>query len=138
MQHWIEIRHKGEQKGKGLSKWDSLQKARYNKRLSGSDILIDFFDWMEKENILTRAEINSVTKTNFERILRPHYLPFLKINRNKNYWISPSDIEIFKVRMRAVQKNLSGKNVGEVYDNAKIASFYDKISFELYLSLIHI
>ena len=64
--------------------------------------------------------------------MRPHYLPFLKINRNKNYWISPSDIEIFKVRMRAVQKNLSGKNVGEVYDNAKIASFYDKISFELY------
>lgn len=70
---------------------------------------------MEKENILTRAEINSVTKTNFERILRPHYLPFLKINRNKNYWISPSDIEIFKVRMRAVQKNLSGKNVGGRY-----------------------
>lgn len=132
MQHWIEIRHKGEQKGKGLSKWDSLQKARYNKRLSGSDILIDFFDWMEKENILTRDEINSVTKTNFERILRPHYLPFLKINRNKNYWISPLDIEIFKVRMKAVQKHLSGKNVGEVYDNAKIASFYDKVSFELY------
>ena len=51
MQHWIEIRHKGEQKGKGLSKWDSLQKARYNKRLSGSDILIDFFRLDGKKKI---------------------------------------------------------------------------------------
>ena len=41
--HWMEIRHMGEQGGKGLSKWNSVQKARFNRSLNGTDALLDFW-----------------------------------------------------------------------------------------------
>lgn len=44
MRHWMEIRHMGEQSGKGLSKWNSVQKARFNRMQTGSDALLDFWD----------------------------------------------------------------------------------------------
>ena len=79
MRHWMEIRHMGEQSGKGLSKWNSVQKARFNRMQTGSDALLDFWDWMIANSILSEAEILSVTKTNWQRILREKYFQFLKI-----------------------------------------------------------
>ena len=67
MQHWMEIRHMGEQNGKGLSKWNSVQKARYNRRQTGSDALLDFWDWMVSKKILSNEEISRVTKTNWHQ-----------------------------------------------------------------------
>ena len=70
MRHWMEIRHMGEQGGKGLSKWNSVQKARFSRIQTGSDALLDFWDWMIANNILSNEEIFRVTKTNWQRILR--------------------------------------------------------------------
>lgn len=60
----------GEQSGKGLSKWNSVQKARFNRMQTGSDVLLDFWDWMLANNILSNKEIFRVTKTNWQRVLR--------------------------------------------------------------------
>ena len=46
LRHWMEVRHMGEQGGKGLSKWNSVQKARFGRIQSGSDSLLDFWDWL--------------------------------------------------------------------------------------------
>ena len=73
MRHWMEIRHMGEQSGKGLSKWNSVQKARFKRMQTGSDALLDFWDWMIANNILSYEEISIVTKTNWQRILREKY-----------------------------------------------------------------
>lgn len=70
MRHWMEIRHMGEQSGKGLSKWNSVQKARFNRMQTGSDVLLDFWDWMLANNILSNEEIFRVTKTNWQRVPR--------------------------------------------------------------------
>jgi hypothetical protein len=56
------LRHMGEQGGKGLSKWNSVQKMRFQKKQTGSDALLDFWTWMDKNKILTFTQIMDVTK----------------------------------------------------------------------------
>lgn len=132
LRHWMEIRHMGEQDGKGLSKWNSVQKARYNRTKNGADKLLDFWDWMIKEKILTNEEISKVTLTNWNRILREKYYPFLKIQFDRYYSVLPKDYDVFKERIRAIQQELAGKSVAIVYDNDKIEEFYNVISNNLY------
>lgn len=132
MRHWMEIRHMGEQGGKGLSKWNSVQKARFNRMQTGSDALLDFWDWMIANNILSNEEIFRVTKTNWQRILREKYFPFLKIQYNGVYSVLPTDIDIFKERIQAVQQALDGQTVAIVYDQERIEVFFNSISDTLY------
>ena len=132
MNHWMEIRHMGEQKGKGLSKWNSVQKSRYLQNQTGKDDLMDFWDWMISECILSKEEIYQVTKTNWQRILREKYFDFLKINYNDGYYVLPNDINTFTERIKAVQKELAGQTVAIVYDKSKIEEFYNLIANKLY------
>lgn len=132
MRHWMKIRHMGEQGGKGLSKWNSVQKARFNRIQTGSDVLLDFWDWMIENSILSKEQILSVTKTNWQRILREKYFPFLKIKYDGNYSVLPKDINVFKERIRAVQQKLDGQTVAVVYDQKRIEEFFNLISNMLY------
>lgn len=130
--HWMEIRHMGEQGGKGLSKWNSVQKARFNRSLNGTDALLDFWDWMIEKDILTYEEIMSVTKTNWQRILRDKYFPFLKIQLEPKYSVLAPDIQLFTERIKEIQKELAGQTVAIVYDQERIEQFYNQISENLY------
>ena len=132
MRHWMEIRHMGEQSGKGLSKWNSVQKARFNRMQTGSDSLLDFWDWMIAQNILSNEEIARVTKTNWQRILREKYFPFLKIQNDGKYSVLPEDIDAFSERIKAVQQELDGQTVAIVYDQTQIDKFFNLISNKLY------
>lgn len=132
MRHWMEIRHMGEQSGKGLSKWNSVQKARFNRMQTGSDALWDFWDWMITNSILSEEEILSVTKTNWQRILREKYFPFLKIQYDGNYSVLPKDIDVFTYRIKEVQQKLAGQTVAIVYDQIRIEEFFNSISNALY------
>ena len=132
LRHWMEIRHMGEQGGKGLSKWNSVQKARFSRIQSGSDQLLDFWDWMVDEGILTKEEIFAVTKTNWQRILREKYFPFLKLQLDDCYSVIQKDMATFTERIRAIQQELQGKTVAIVYDSERIDQFYDSISEKLY------
>lgn len=132
MRHWMEIRHMGELSGKGLSKWNSVQKARFNRMQTGSDALLDFWDWMITNSILSEEEILSVTKTNWQRILREKYFPFLKIQYDGNYSVLPKDIDVFTYRIKEVQQKLAGQTVAIVYDQIRIEEFFNSISNALY------
>ncbi len=132
LRHWMEIRHMGEQDGKGLSKWDSLQKSRFNRKQTGADALLDFWDWMVEEDILSSDEISQVTKTNWQRILREKYFPFLRIQYDGQYKVSEKDKEVFADRIRGVQNALSGQTVAIVYDQVRIEEFYNGVSNALY------
>ena len=132
LRHWMEIRHMGEQDGKGLSKWDSVQKSRFNRKQTGTDALLDFWDWMIEEGILSNEEILQVTKTNWQRILREKYFPSLKIKYDGQYTVLEKDKDSFIDRIRGVQKALSGQTVAIVYDQIRIEEFYNNVSNTLY------
>lgn len=132
VRHWMELRHMGEQGGKGLSKWNSVQKMRFQKKQTGSDALLDFWTWMDENKILTFQQIMDVTKTNWQRILREAYFPFLKINFDGKYHVAPKDLQVFADRIREIQRRLAGQTVGIVYDQQRIDEFYNKKSQEMY------
>lgn len=132
LRHWMEVRHMGEQGGKGLSKWNSVQKARFGRIQSGSDSLLDFWDWLMSSGILTNDEIYRVTKTNWQRVLREKYFPFLKLQYSDHYSVLPQDLDLFIERIRAVQQGLDGKTVAIVYDQERIEEFYNTVSEKLY------
>lgn len=132
LRHWMEIRHMGEQEGKGLSKWDSVQKSRFNRKQTGADALLDFWDWMIEEGIFSNEEILQVTKTNWQRVLREKYFPFLRIKYDGQYKVPEKDKNAFIDRIRGVQKALSGQTVAVVYDQVRIEEFYNSVSNALY------
>lgn len=132
VRHWMELRHMGEQGGKGLSKWNSVQKMRFQKKQTGSDALLDFWTWMDESKILTFQQIMDVTKTNWQRILREAYFPFLKISFDGKYHVAPKDLRVFADRIREIQRRLVGQTVGIVYDQERIDKFYNDLSQEMY------
>ena len=132
LRHWMEVRHMGEQGGKGLSRWNSVQKARFGRIQSGADSLLDFWDWLISNGILTSDEIYRVTKTNWQRVLREKYFPFLKLQYSDHYSVLPQDLDLFIERIRAVQQGLDGKTVAIVYDQERIEEFYNTVSEKLY------
>jgi histone H3/H4 len=131
--HWIEIRHMGEQKGKGVSKWNSIQKERFDKKIRGESRLLDFWADLEKYKVLEYDQIMSITKTNWERILREVGISFLGIHKSGQKLVIPmDDLEEFTKKMRCVHKRLANQTVGIVYDQEKIDAFFDDVSMELY------
>ena len=133
VQHWIELRHLGEQKGKGLSKWNSVQQSRYQKKHQGENGLIDFWDFIADKGILNREQISEITKTNWQRILGDKGCEFLKIHKNdERFTVLETDTDIFTFRMRKVHEKLANQTVAIVYDQERIASFLRELSLELY------
>ena len=131
LSHFMELRHLGEREGVGTVKWNSKQKDRFDYRMNGKENLSVFLDKLEQEGILTAAQIDAVTKTNWERILRPVGLSFLGLEKEgRTYNIVAEDIEEFKTKMQIVADALAGSTVAKVYDNDKILEFFEKIKTE--------
>lgn len=81
LDHWIELRHLGNNNGVGTDKWDAIQKERYTKNKTGKSLLLDFFDKLLNTNTLNDDEIQSITKTNWERVLTKSGLNFLGLEK---------------------------------------------------------
>lgn len=110
--HWIEIKHLGENEGRGTAKWSAIQKARYDQNTKGQNKFLDFLYEMERNNILTLVESGSITKTNWERILRDYGLKFLNMGKGDDkYEIPYDDLEEFKKKMKAIHRKLNNQTV---------------------------
>ncbi len=129
--HAIELRHSGEQNGIGTVKWNSKQKGRFDYRVHGKANLVIFLDFLENEGILTSQQIVSVTKTNWERILRPVGLDFFRLlKESSTYKILPGCKDEFTQKIRLVADTLRGQTVGLVYGQKEIEEFFEKMEEE--------
>ena len=132
LQHWIQIRHLGLNKGRGIEGWDSVQKSRYEQRMYGVNALIDFWDRLVELNILSLHEIRSVSKTNWERLLLKKGRDFLGLEKHQSNYQLPEDLRIFTLKIRAIIEKLKNRTVGIVYDNEKRQVFLDEVNQELF------
>lgn len=131
--HWIEIKHQGENEGRGTASWSAIQKARFDKKTQGESLILDFWENLEKLKILSGDEILEITKTNWERILRDYGLDFLGLKKQKNAYIIPlDDIIEFEKKIKEIHKLLANQTVAIVYDQERIELFFDKVSMNLY------
>jgi len=128
LKHFLEVRHLGEQGGVGTVKWDAKQIARFNFHAYGKENLVVFLDKLESEGFLTSDQIAGVTKTNWDRILRPVGLNFLKLTKIHNtYSFLPEDQAEFIEKIRMVADALNGETVSIVYDQKDIEKFFRRM-----------
>lgn len=135
LQHWIQLRHLGLNRGKGLATWDSVQKARYEKKIFGINALLDFWDSLTENGILTVDQISAISKTNWERILNKKGRVYLGLDKSGTSYIlpkSPEKLHDFTIRMRKISEKLAHQTVAVVYDNNRIQKLLDEIHSELY------
>jgi len=126
--HFLQIRHLGEYGGVGTVRWDAKQKDRFDYRVYGKENLVIFLDDLESRGILTAEQIDGVTKTNWERILRPIGLEFFHLNKvGGTYEVQAGYEEEFAQKIRMVATALYKKSVGIVYDQEKIEEFFAKM-----------
>lgn len=131
--HWIGLKHLGVQGGKGTDGWDATQKARYQKKISGKNQLLDFWSQLIDLSILSEEQIKKITKTNWERLISSKLvLDFLGIVKNDMELTIPKDnIKEFQLKIEKFYERLKGKTVKAVYDREAIQQLIDNISVEL-------
>ena len=132
LNHWIEIKHLGLNSGIGTDKWNSIQKERYLKNKTGNSLLLDFLNKLEQNNILTNNEISLITKTNWERILSKLGLHFLDIKKDSDTYILPTDLELFKTKIRSIYDAIKNQTVEVVYNKERQTELYNQISMDLF------
>lgn len=137
LEQWIELRHNGVKDGKGLDTWGGREKENWNKYRGRNTPLLDFHEYLISQNILAYDQINSVSKTNWERILGVIGRKYLGITYEDKKFNVIVPIEEFKKRITKTIEKLSGKSVGIVYDKEAIEKFFYGINFNEVDNLKH-
>ena len=131
----LEQRHLGEQNGVGVVAWNATQKERFYALHHGNSTLLSFLDDLISRGILTKEQVSSVTKTNWERILRPIGLDFLKLKKENSLYVIPEEnLSEFSQKIKLIADKLSGQTVAVVYSTDEIKKFLSEIEEE-YISL---
>lgn len=68
--HWIELRHTGENEGRGVVSWGAKEKARFNQRLGKPSSALQVLEFVRKNSNLNKEEIESLNKPNISSIQR--------------------------------------------------------------------
>ena len=68
--HWIELRHTGENKGAGIVDWGATEKARFKQRRSGKkETCLQILDYLQEQGVITPELRSKVPVTSFKRLL---------------------------------------------------------------------
>jgi hypothetical protein len=68
-EHWITLRHTGENEGAGTVRWGADESARFRARSGGVEIHTQALDFLENNGHLTPAERSKVPVTSLKRLL---------------------------------------------------------------------
>ena len=68
-QHWIELRHTGENEGAGIVRWGSDEAARFRARTVGLEIHSQALNFLEKRGYLTPEARRKVPAASYKRLI---------------------------------------------------------------------
>ncbi len=68
-QHWIELRHTGENDGAGIVRWGSDEGARFRARSGGLEVHSQALNFLEDRGYLSPEERRKVPATSFKRLI---------------------------------------------------------------------
>lgn len=68
--HWIELRHTGENEGRGVVRWGAKETARFNQRLGKPSSALQVLDFVRKNANLNEEERKALEKPNLSSIQR--------------------------------------------------------------------
>ncbi|HYE80893.1 MAG TPA: ParB/Srx family N-terminal domain-containing protein [Clostridia bacterium] len=127
LEQWIELRHNGEQEGKGLDPWGAPEKQNWNKYRGKKTPLLDFQTHLIEEGILDKDQVFSISKTNWDRILGTVGRSYLGLDFIESKYCIIIGIQDFITRINKTIEALKGKSVGTVYDNEAIDTFFKSL-----------
>lgn len=97
--HWIQLRHEGQQDGRGTKSWDATQIARYAQkrgRRNPNIQAIKLLDFAENHGLISAADRTQYSITTLQRYLSNPVFRNLWGLGNKEDLISKHDLETFK------------------------------------------
>ena len=128
--HWIELKHTGENQGAGQVSWDAKQTARFkSQKKDSSRPYIWVVDFMEKNGI--HLELGNAT--NFERIITTAYVKKktgLNFKNNKLVFTKEKQSVLKNLQKIVNEINKRDFNVGKIYDAKKREKWIDKVLIE--------
>lgn len=68
-EHWIKLRHTGENEGAGIVPWGGDEASRFRARGGSKDLSTQALDYLERHNALTPEERSKVPATSLRRLL---------------------------------------------------------------------
>jgi hypothetical protein len=68
-EHWIKLRHTGENDGAGIVPWGGDEASRFRARGGPKDLSTQALDYLERHNVLTPDERSKIPATSLKRLL---------------------------------------------------------------------
>lgn len=121
-QHWIQLRHTGENEGRGVVPWGADEKARFRARTAPAPLHTQVLDWLEKRGVLSREKRAAVPSTTLKRLVEdPDVRDKLGIERQSGDLALVGDEKrVAKALMYVIDALASGRTkVTDVYTKKK-------------------
>jgi len=129
-QHWIELRHTGQNDGAGTVPWGSHESSRYRARLGKIEPHRELLDRLENDGHISADDLATLKTTNFKRLVEsPVVRDKLGIDiRNKRVLLRTDWASAAKALAWVVHNlNNSGISVGEIYTAKQREKYARKI-----------
>ncbi len=116
-EHWIKLRHTGENEGAGIVPWGGDEASRFRARGGSKDLSTQALDYLERQNVLTPGERAKVPSTSLKRLLgTPEVRDKLGIDLQEGkLMICADDRRVIKA-LKHVTDDLSSENGTKVKD----------------------
>ncbi|RIK29009.1 MAG: hypothetical protein DCC56_14190 [Anaerolineae bacterium] len=131
--HWIQLRHTGENKGAGVVKWGSAETARFKQRSGSKEIHIQVLEFLESRGDIKSNERRKVPITSLQRLLTsPYVRTKLGIDlRDGEIVTRYSDNQVAKGLKRVVRDLATGAvPVKKIYTKEDKIQYIDNITSE--------
>ena len=133
---WVELKHTGEQGGKGIVKWDSYAQQRFNERQGRKSIGLQAIDFLREvtDDEDLKKKLNHIPLSNMERLLRdPDIRNTIGIQIENETLKTDLIVKEVKKGLEKIAKDLSGNiKVQDIYykdDREKYIASFSKIEF---------
>jgi hypothetical protein len=126
-EHWIKLRHTGENDGAGIVPWGGDESSRFRARGGSKDISTQVLDYLERNKTLTSEERSKIPTTSLKRLLAtPEVRKNLGLDlQDGELKVRADDKKVIKA-LKYVIDDLSSK------DGTKVKDIYTKDQRKVY------
>jgi hypothetical protein len=116
-EHWIKLRHTGENEGAGIVPWGGDETNRFRARGGRKDLSTQALDYLERHNVLTPEDRSKVPATSLKRLLgTPEVRDKLGLDLQDGELIVRADDKKVTKALKYVTNDLAAENGTKVKD----------------------
>jgi hypothetical protein len=124
--HWIKLRHTGENKGAGIVPWGSVESDRFRSRSGSMELSTQVLNFLEDRGHLTAADRREVAATNLKRLLgTPEFRQKIGVGLKEGKLVLLGRERAVAKAVLHVLKDFApgNKKVGDIYSKAQRVAY---------------